>query len=499
MSRLKREDRSLLEQVAAIAVMNPFSEERDAADRSIAGGHLAPRSLLLLQELMDKVERHVLRLREEIGRADLLNAFSEDDRTLVGKVLLFHEFHARILHFDEFIAAQERAFDLLAPPFAAECLRTLETWGFSSDEASDYFALMYQLRRAYYFIRSALQGESTRILELRSQLWNSIFSHDSEFFESTLRGRMENFSILILGETGTGKSAAARAIGLSQYIPWERSKRRFAYHPSTLFCPINLVEYPETLLESALFGHKKGSFTGAISDHAGLFARTNENSLVFLDEIGEASPAIQVKLLRVLQERMFTPVGEETARPFRGRIVAATNLTIAELTHGKRMRLDLFFRLCTDVIEFPSLRLLTRENPEELARVVDVIAERTLGAPVSKRRRGEVVEKIRVAVGEDHAWPGNIRELEQRVRQILLTGKTTLPKLDLVTLPGADAGGGGLEALLVKAAESGLDADGILQRYCVALYEKERSYESVARIARLDWRTVRKLCQREGR
>lgn len=486
------------EHVAAIAAMNPFSDERDTADRLLAGTHLEPRSAHLLEQLTERVGAEVMTLKTQAGDKPVLDLVSGQERSVLGKALLFHEFHALAPHLDAFIAAGESAPGLIVPRFAEHCLASLADWGFRVTEALHYLALMYQMRRAYFFINQALQGEGARVRALRAQLWNCIFSHDSGFFDSTLRHRMENFSVLILGETGTGKSSAARAIGLSQYVPWDPVKKRFSEHPSALFRPVNLVEYPETLLESALFGHRKGSFTGAIADHLGLFAQTQENSLVFLDEIGEASLAVQVKLLRVLQERVFSPVGDSGQRPFRGRIVAATNQPMLEsLIRGNGMRLDLFFRLCTDVVEFPPLRLVLADDAAELERLVTFFAERIIGAQPAKAKISEVMQHILSAVGNHYDWPGNSRELEQRVRQVLLTGRSTLPKFSFHSAAGNTQTPAGLGSALLEAARQGLDADALVQRYCSALYAEHRSYEAVARIVRLDWRTVRKYCERE--
>src|SRR5262249_44682392 len=147
-----------------------------------------------------------------------------------------------------------------------------------------------------------------------------------------------------------GKGTAAAAIGRSGWIPFDERSGRFAESFTKAFVFINLSQYPEALLESELFGHRKGAFTGAVESHEGLFARCSPHGAIFRDEIGELPATVQIKLLQVLQERVFSPVGSHEKHRFRGRVVAATNRAIHDLRQKGAFRDDFFYRLCSDII-----------------------------------------------------------------------------------------------------------------------------------------------------
>ena len=153
-------------------------------------------------------------------------------------------------------------------------------------------------------------------------LWNNIFTWDIRDYEQYLWDKMEDFSTLLEGPTGSGKGAAAAAIGRSGYIPFDPVKQQFKTSFTTTFIPINLSQFPETLLESELFGHTKGAFTGTVSGHQGVLSLCGQYGTIFLDEIGETALPVQVKLLKVLEERMFSPVGSHEFRRFDGRVIA---------------------------------------------------------------------------------------------------------------------------------------------------------------------------------
>jgi len=205
-----------------------------------------------------------------------------------------------------------------------------------------------------------------------------------------------DLTVLLSGESGTGKELVARALHDNS----ARSKRPFV--------PVNCGAFTETLLESELFGHVRGSFTGAVNNHRGIF-ETASGGTIFLDEISETSPAFQVKLLRVLQEQEVRPVGATDARRADARIVAATNRRVQDLLAAEDFRRDLLYRLSVINIDLPPLR----ERREDIPLLVEHFL-----AQISSRLDKHVVappETIAWLTALD--WPGNVRELENAVER----------------------------------------------------------------------------------
>jgi len=475
---------AFLTPVARAVVANPFGAERAELDRELdPGGPPAGR----LQRIVAGVSRRLSEL-DRSGRGALARVPPEQREVLV-YAELFDLYHAWSAAIDEHVAAQEAAGDEPCPaPFAAACLADLARRGFERDEAKKHLGLFFQLRRAYTFIDRALVGRSACMQGLREALWNDIFTRDIRVYEAWLWERMEDFSTLLLGETGTGKGSAAAAIGKSGFIPFDEKRGRFADSFARAFVPVNLAEFPESLLEAELFGHEKGAFTGALERREGVFARCSPHGSIFLDEVGELGTPVQIKLLRVLQERLFTPVGGRRARRFHGRVIAATNRALDELGGGL-LRPDFFYRLCTDVIVVPPLRQRLSEAPEELALLVERILERTLG---SGELSASVCAAIERELGRGYAWPGNVRELEQCVRRILLKGR-----YEGARAPAArDALAG--DPFLSDVRAGALDADTLLAGYCARLFAELGGYEAVARRTRLDRRTVKRYVELAG-
>jgi DNA-binding NtrC family response regulator len=481
---LSAPDRDFLALVGDAAFANPFGEERERIDRRVAR---APKGA----DRGEVVERllHLVRTRlRAIGAAER-RRLPDADRVLVEHAVLFDLFHRWREPFDALIQEQVARGHRAAPvAFGPEALRTIAAAGFDGADARRYFALFYQLRRAFYFIEHTLPGASASMQELRERLWTNVFTHDVRLYARTLWRRMEDFSTFLLGETGSGKGTAAAAIGRSGWIPYDEKAGAFAESFVGSFSSINLSQFPEALIESELFGHKKGAFTGAVDAHEGAFARCSSHGAIFLDEIGEVGVPVQIKLLRVLQERTFSPVGSHETARFSGRVIAATNRPLDELRARGAFRDDFYYRLCSDVIEVPSLRRRLREDPGELDVLLGFIVRRILGED-SPEMRGLVADAIRTGLDPDYAWPGNVRELEQCARRVLLTRRYAGDR-SARDLPSSGARGPGDDEILLEAAGDAT-AKGLVARYCRALYARHGTYEEVARRTGLDRRTVK--------
>ncbi len=293
-------------------------------------------------------------------------------------------------------AVNQGAFHYIQKPFTndelvAICRRAAETRQLKSENKS----LKKEIRRL---------GRSQSIKPLGS----------SRTFVETLKlAEMvapTDSTVLISGESGTGKEVIARYIH-------ELSPRGDAQ-----FLSINCGALPENLLESELFGHTKGSFTGAVKDHEGLFVAAQGGTFL-LDEIGETTPATQVKLLRVLQEREVIPVGATEAVPVDARLIAATNRDLEEEMRAGRFRSDLFYRLNVIAIHLPPLRSRKDDIP--------TLAEAFL-ARMAADRKVEVhtlgADALDAIMAYD--WPGNVRELENALERA-----ATLSKAREITLP----------------------------------------------------------------
>jgi len=221
-----------------------------------------------------------------------------------------------------------------------------------------------------------------------------------------------NTNILVQGESGTGKELIARAIHYNS----QRADRPFV--------AINCGALPETLLESELFGHVKGAFTGAISNKPGLF-RSAEGGTVFLDEIGEISQAMQVRLLRAIQEHEVTPLGSSAAVQFDARIICATNRDLEiEVAEG-RFREDLYYRLNVIELRLPPLR----DRREDIPLLIRAFSSRTAKDQKQDEKR---IEPQAMAALINYNWPGNVRELQNAIERGFTLGGESI---DLDSLP----------------------------------------------------------------
>ena len=466
-------DREFFVSLANVTFGNPFSPERAALVAKLAPG-AKPGDLTEDREALARLVAP--RLEPWLSKK-----LSAEERRLVEPALLYVGYHRCVPQLDAHIERQAKQGGApLAVAFGDEAIAELMRSGFSEDAAARYFAFFFQLRRAFYFMYRSLAGECESMRRLRESLWNNVFTHDMRGFEAALWNRMEDFSTLVLGETGTGKGQVAGAIGRSGFIPYLPAERRFAANFTETFIAINLSQFPESLIESELFGHRKGAFTGAIDHHQGVLERCDAHGALFLDEIGEVSVPVQIKLLQVLQERTFAPVGGREKKRFSGRVIAATNQPLDRLRSEGRFREDFFYRLCSDVIRVPTLRERIAESSAELPQLVRILVQRIAGT-------SELADQVLQRLPHNHFWPGNVRELEQAVRRILLTGRY---------VPESAATSSDEDALLIEKLRAGeLTAAELLAGYSAMLHRRLGTYAEVAKRTGLDPRTTRKYVQ----
>ncbi|HSV27492.1 MAG TPA: sigma-54 dependent transcriptional regulator, partial [Sedimentisphaerales bacterium] len=246
-----------------------------------------------------------------------------------------------------------------------------------------------------------------------------------EVFRAIEKTASASATVLIIGESGTGKELAARAIHYS------------SHRSAAPFVPVNCGGIPEGLLESELFGHVKGAFTGASVSRAGLF-HVADGGTIFLDEIGEMSMPMQVKLLRVLQDREVCMVGSSRPQKVDVRILAATNKDLHSLVRNKLFREDLFYRINVITITMPPLR----ERGDDILLLVNHFAKK-FAAESGKAPRSFSYEALKVL--RDYDWPGNVRELENVMQRLTVMGDGE--QIDVSDLPSpmrfsaSDAGG----------------------------------------------------------
>ena len=367
-------ERGFARAVAALVYGNPFLPERVAAEQAALGRAFDPAGTLWHVRDEPEASANVQRIGERVaalaerGRARLAAGadVSEVDRALYEDLVVYHLYDR--VQADLYRLVRDRAAATARVPcyaqFRADVARFLgppAAGGAAEREGPHLFACFFQVRRAFHHIYGHILGASGPARQLRAAVWQSIFTRDLRRYRRALYARMGEVATLIQGPTGTGKELVARAIGLARYIPFDPAREAFTEDAAGAFFPLHLAALSPTLIEAELFGHRRGAFTGALQDRKGWLEVCPPLGTVFLDEIGEVEPAIQVKLLRVLQTRTFQRLGETEPRRFQGKVIAATNRDLATEIDAGRFREDFYYRLCSDVIVTPSLA-------EQLAR-----------------------------------------------------------------------------------------------------------------------------------
>ena len=261
-----------------------------------------------------------------------------------------------------------------------------------------------------------------RNIYLRTQLARRYQYHNiigqskpmQEVFEKIERVSKSRATVLIRGESGTGKELVAKAIHFNSL--WRERP----------FIKVDCATIPETLLESELFGRKKGAFTGAIADKKGKF-EVADGGTIFLDEIGELSPALQAKLLRVLQERVIEPIGSNQPKAISVRVITATNQNLEKLVEEGRFRLDLYYRLNVVPIYLPPLR----ERKEDIPLLVEHFLARFNQENNKKvKLTPEALSRLMA-----YDWPGNVRELENLIERVVVMSEEELVGPEMIPTP----------------------------------------------------------------
>ena len=488
----------LAQTISDIAFGNPFLPQRVELERLALGDRFDQRTAPFWSWTLDdeRDRPNVIALTQTV--ADLTKALREKLAAgksatkaelqlyadLVWYVLYYEHFASRVDQpvnpdeepqtWDRFLVAQKYWMDI----HACEAIP-------SQQQPEHIYACLHQVNRAFFNIFHFIIGRSWPICQLRARIWESIFTHDMHRARRTLYRSMNEVTTLISGATGTGKELVARAVGLSQYVPFDIKKKQLVDVESARFFPLNLSAFSPTLIESELFGHAKGSFTGAVSKRVGWLQEAGRYGTVFLDEIGELDLSIQVKLLRVLQERQFQGIGENQTHRFAGKFIAATNRNLATEIQNGTFREDFYYRLCSDVIHTPTLLDQLTDSPAEFEFLVDFLCRRIAPAEQTELRN-LVLDWYDSSGLKQYKWPGNIRELDQCVRNIMIHNSYT---------PASQKPPTNLNGLEKSIQDVSLTADELLAQYCAMAYRKYGTYEKAAVALGMDRRTLRSKCQ----
>jgi transcriptional regulator with AAA-type ATPase domain len=498
MAFLSSGERTFLRAVSGLVYCNPFLPERTQLERAALGSAFhagepvwslpvddPEASRVNVWRIFERLEPLVEQLRDRLSAGSKAR---EEDLVLYEDAILqvlyqrhYHQFFeagigpaasggaGRWRFHREFLAGWGRFLAIEGVAFPTR------------HDVGHTFACFRQIQRAFEQIFRDIIGASMPAARLRAAVWQSIFTHDMRRYRRTLYGRMGEFATLITGPSGTGKELVARAIAQSRYVPFDADKLSFADDNDVSFFPINVSALSPTLVESELFGHRRGSFTGAVADRKGWLETCPALGAVFLDELGDLDPAIQVKLLRVIETRTFHPVGDTAIRQFAGKLVAATNRDLAVAIRKGEFREDLYYRLCSDQIVTPSLAEQLADSPAVLRELVVYMARRVAGAEGEELAR-EVTAWIEQNLEPGYPWPGNYRELEQCVKNVLIR-RDYRPSRAAASDPAAE--------LAQDLRTIRLSAEELLSRYCTMAYRQLGTYEAAASRLGLDRRTVR--------
>ncbi len=478
MAFLTTAERTFLKAVSQFAYCNPFLPEHTEFERAVLGAEFLEGEPVWSQQVKDpeKPRENVWRIFNKLQplTVDLRRRLAEGSSPRREDLVLYEDAVLHLLYqryYPKFYAAN------ISRPFVTQ-------WAFYNQYRDDWntffnvndiefpsgheplrtFSFFRQIQRAFEQIFQDIIGASLPAARLRGAIWQSIFTHDMRRYRRVLFNRMGEFATLITGPSGTGKELAAKAIAQSRFTMFR--DRDLTFDDAETFFPINISALTPTLVEAELFGHRRGSFTGAVVDRKGWLETCPESGSVFLDELGELDQSIQVKLLRVIETRIFHPVGETMSLHFKGKLIAATNRDLA--TSGFRQ--DLYYRLCSDQITTPSLAEQLADSPQILGDLILHMARRVVGAE-AEELAADVSLWINENLGDKYPWPGNYRELDQCVKNVLIRRDYQPSR---------------------TAVEAGnLTADELVSQYAAMVYSQTGSYEETSRRLGIDRRTVK--------
>jgi transcriptional regulator with AAA-type ATPase domain len=484
-------ERKVLKAVSGLAYSNPFLPERTQYERAALGRdyvHAAPVWSASVTD-PDAPSPNVARLHARLSpMIENLGRRIKAAPTVSPEELAIYEDNVHYLlyqrYYSDFISSKTWSF---YEKFAADWRSLLpdgsrlETPRFeTAREAPHFFACFRQVQRAFHHIFDNIIGNSMPAARLRASAWQSVFTHDPRRYRRKLYKRMGDFPTLITGPSGTGKELVARAIAGSRYVPFDPARCRFEDPAGESFVAMNLAALSPSLIESELFGHKRGAFTGAIGDRKGWLEACPAAGSVFLDELGEMDLSIQVKLLRVIETRKFSAVGDTALREFQGKLIAATNRDLTTEIRSGRFREDLYYRLCADLVRTPSLREQIDDSPGVLRDLLLFMVRRVVGDE-AEQVLAEVEDWVQNHMPKDYAWPGNYRELEQCVRNVIIR-RSYRPMEDR---PPAE------DPFLARFQQGQLTAEEVTGHYAELVYRQLGTYEETARRLGLDRRTVK--------
>lgn len=496
---VSQHERRFLRAVSQLAYSNPFLPERITFERAALGSEFVEGRDVwsMLVEDPERPRANVWRIVEHLEKllATLRGRLASGVTASESDLVLYEDAALHLLYQRYYARFFETAFGSAVRPGSARWrfyqeYRTdwraffeIESIRFPSNlEPGHVFACFRQIQLAFEQTFRAIIGNSLTAARLRAAVWQSIFTHDLRRYQRTLYQHMSEFATLITGPSGSGKELVARAIGQSRYVPFDERRLTFADDDAGSFFPINISALSLTLIESELFGHRRGAFTGAIADRKGWLEMCPPTGSVFLDELGDLDPAVQVKLLRVIETRTFHPVGDTAGIAFRGKLLAATNRDLAEAMRQGQFREDLYYRLCSDQVVTPSLAEQLADSPGVLRELVLFMTQRIAGEDADQLA-GEVNAWIDQNLGDSYAWPGNYRELDQCVKNVLIRRDYRPSKARRQDDPAA--------VLAADFRAGTLTAEQLLSRYCALVYAQTGSYEETARRLRIDRRTVK--------